>query len=717
MLVFVKRLPDGSHGKSHAAGWVVAELLQGCKNCVQRESQALLVDLLKRAYKILMGVAAMSKIKRVVLYKHGVGHFERQAEITGDGEVRLAFRTEEMNDVLKSLTVYDNGGGSVSSVSYDNKKPISKLLSDISLDIPSTGGSVELLGNIRGAEVGVTVGSRTVEGQIVGVDRRVAVNQGQPCERHLLTIFDDKGRLQTFDLDEVTNVAFQDEDLQNDMRFLFATVFSAMKQDAKSLKVFSRGEGERTLSISYVVECPVWKTSYRVALPAEESDTQAFLQGWALVDNPQDEDWKDVQLSLVSGLPISFRHDLYSPRYKTRKEVEVETEAAAGPVMTEGDMLFDCLLEEEAGGEDLFGGGGPVPAAGMALSAPAPRMKKRASFADKSAVKVETVTQKTGQLFEYKIDRPVTVLRNQSALVPIVAGDFEGGKTLLYNESQRAENPFSVVDFKNTTGLTLEGGPVTVYEGEIYAGEAMMDTLAPGEERMLPYSVALEVEVKVEREHSTKAVQQTVGMSVWRKKEAHYSVTRYRFVNKGGEPKTVILEHPLSKAELVNTPKPASETRSFWRFQVEIPAGGKETLEITEKMVVEDVMSFTNYRPEQIMIVLDGMASETEKNPLVEELRKLLTSINDINKRHDILKTQKHELVNGQNRIRENLKSLGTTEEERRLRSRYVGQLDTEETRLTEITSQMNTLAASVQAARKTFYDKAKELTLERVYE
>ena len=494
----------------------------------------------------------MSKIKRVVLYKHGVGHFERRAEISGDGEVRLAFRAEEMNDVLKSLTVYDSGGGSVSSVSYDNKKPISKLLSDISLNIPSEGGSVPLLASLRGAEVAVSVGSRTVEGQVVGVDTRMSSYRDTICSRELLTLFDEKGRLQTFDLDEVTSVAFRDEELQNDMHFLFATVFSAKKRDAKALKVFSRGEGERTLSISYVVECPVWKTSYRVALSGED-DSKAFLQGWALVDNPQDEDWKDVELSLVSGLPISFRHDLYSPRYLARREVEVETESSAGPVMTEGALFDDA---GGGGGEDLFMSDLAMDMP-VAESAPPPApMRKmafggRATSVDKSAAKVETITQKTGQLFEYRIDRPVTVLRNQSALVPIVADEFEGGKKLLYNEAQRAENPYSVVDFKNTTGLTLEGGPVTVYEGEIYAGEAMMDTLAPEEERMLPYAVALEVEVKVDREQHDALVAQSILRGVWTQERAYYASTSYRLVNKGDRAKTVVIEHPISKAELL----------------------------------------------------------------------------------------------------------------------------------------------------------------------
>jgi len=660
----------------------------------------------------------MSKIKRVVLYKHGVGHFERRAEISGDGEVRLAFRAEEMNDVLKSLTVYDSGGGSVSSVSYDNKKPISKLLSDISLNIPSEGGSVPLLASLRGAEVAVSVGSRTVEGQVVGVDTRMSSYRDTICSRELLTLFDEKGRLQTFDLDEVTSVAFRDEELQNDMHFLFATVFSAKKRDAKALKVFSRGEGERTLSISYVVECPVWKTSYRVALSGED-DSKAFLQGWALVDNPQDEDWKDVELSLVSGLPISFRHDLYSPRYLARREVEVETESSAGPVMTEGALFDDA---GGGGGEDLFMSDLAMDMP-VAESAPPPApMRKmafggRATSVDKSAAKVETITQKTGQLFEYRIDRPVTVLRNQSALVPIVADEFEGGKKLLYNEAQRAENPYSVVDFKNTTGLTLEGGPVTVYEGEIYAGEAMMDTLAPEEERMLPYAVALEVEVKVDREQHDALVAQSILRGVWTQERAYYASTSYRLVNKGDRAKTVVIEHPISKAELVNSPKPDNESRNFWRFSLELPARGTESLSLTEKTMLTDRNVFTHTNPDHILVLIDGVVGHREKPPVLEKLKENADKMKKLGERQTEIDSQVKALSNGQARLRENLKSLGNTEEEKRLRSRYVSQLDAEETKIAEGKEELEKVREQFREAKEEFFKLAGELSLKRVFE
>ena len=655
----------------------------------------------------------MSKIKRVVLYKHGVGHFEREATVTDHGEIRLAFRTEEMNDVLKSLTVYDQGGGIVSSVSYDNKKPVSKLLGDISLDLPEGGGSVEMLGSLRGAEVAVTIGARTITGLIVGIDLRTSLKDNSVCQGHLLSVFDEQGRLQSFDLEEVSHVALLDQSLQNDIRFLFTTVFSAKKQDAKTLKIFSRGEGQRQLDISYVVECPVWKTSYRIGLPAGEGEEKAYLQGWALVDNPQDEDWTDVSLSLVSGLPISFRHDLYSPRYLQRQEVAVERESSAGVVMAEGDLFggsdafedFDMVCESAA----------PEPSAApmmMQRAMPAPPPGVRGGG---GSVKVETVTQKVGQLFEYKIDRPVTVLRNQSALVPIVNGDFKGGKKLLYNESKRAENPFSVVDFKNTTGLTLEGGPVTVFEGDIYAGEAMMDTVTPGEDRMLPYSVALEVEAKTEHEHDTKVIRQSVSHGVWRQQRATYKTTTYRLLNRGEKLRTVVVEHPTSEAELVNTPAPLSETRNFWRFELEIEAGATQSLKVTEKTVHHDSVSFTNSPLGHIFSLISG--TEPEKSGLVAELKAILEQERVLTLKVQELTQQVQDKGREQARIRENLRSLGESQEERGLRSRYVQQLDADETEFASIRSQVTELREQLKEITKAFHKKAQEVSLERVFE
>ena len=309
------------------------------------------------------------------------------------------------------------------------------------------------------------------------------------------------------------------------------------------------------------------------------------------------------------------------------------------------------------------------------------------------------------------------MLRNQSALVPIVADEFEGGKKLLYNESQRAENPYSVVDFKNTTGLTLEGGPVTVYEGEIYAGEAMMDTLAPDEERMLPYAVALEVEVKVERERHDALVAQSIANSIWTQKRALYEHTTYRLVNKGESAKKVVVEHPLSKAELINSPKPDNETRNFWRFTIDLPANGKHDLKLTEKTLVTDRTVFSHSNPDYVLVLINGIVGQREEPPILAELKKRVERMKELGERQRDVNEQLSALTSGQQRLRENLKSLGSTEEEKRLRSRYVSQLDAEETKLNDLKEEIARIREESQTANKEFFELAGELSLERVFE
>jgi hypothetical protein len=644
----------------------------------------------------------VSEITKVVLYKHGVGYFERQAKVSGNAEVRLGFRAEEMNDVLKSLTVFDSAGGTVSSVSYDNQKPLSRLLEETSLSIPSSGGQISLLHTVRGASVLVSSGNRMVSGQVVGIDERsVQVGQGLASSVRL-TIYDEGGALHSFDVAEISNVRFLDEHLKSELKFLFDTLLAATKRDTKNLKLFAKGAGDRKLSISYVVECPIWKTSYRMAI-SDDDGQKPYLQGWALVDNPQDEDWTDVELSLVSGLPISFVHDLYSPRYLKRREIEVQREAAAGPVMTEAAMLdsFADSFEADDFAEAGFGGpgggglGGTVGGRGgapraMMQMAPPPAPARAEKMA--SSQKVETVTQTVGQLFEYRIEQPVTVLRNQSALVPIVGSPFEGQRKILYTPSHRQENPFAVIDFRNTTGLTLEGGPLTVYEGDVYAGECMMDTLAPEESRMLPYAVDLSVEAQVQHEQVDHVTLETIRNSVWSQRKARYLTTRYRFHNKSSKVKELVIEHDIQHGKRVKTPEPISETRNHWRFALTLPAKATTEFPVTVRVEDETRQSLGSGDAQWVMALLQSSRSHVKLTSFLEKASVIAAQLAEVNRAEQVARQRVNEIVGGQGRLRENLSRLSQSHDEARLRSRYVEQLEQQEDELAKLQADLMAL-------------------------
>lgn len=655
----------------------------------------------------------MSVISKVVLYKHGVGYFERVATVVGDEEVRLSFKADEMNDVLKSLTVFDSAGGGVSSVSYDNQQPISRILDESPLSLGLKGGSGALLAAVRGARVQVVVGGRTATGKVVGLEDGLVTSSGGLTKGQILTVIDDEGVLYNFGLHEILSLHFLDEHLRSELKHLFDTMLLATKSDAKSLKLLSRGQGKRKLSISYVVECPVWKASYRVALASGGAEAP-YLQGWALVDNPLDEDWKEVELSLVSGLPISFRHDLYSPRYLKRREVIVQAQSSAGPVLTEANLLAQAALRQQAAEA------APPPALGMmggAVTALPAAARPSAVSSVARSQEVMAVTQALGDLFQYRIERPVTVPRNQSALVPIVGSSFEGGRKLLYNSKECARNPLTIIEFKNTTGLTLEGGPLTVFEGGIYAGEAMLDTLIPEEERMIPYAVDLSVDVLVENDKSTQVVMESLRGGVWCQRRASYQSTLYRFSNKSDEVKEVILEHPVSAGVRVNTPEPVSESRSYWRFAVRLePKVGTE-FRVTLRFGEESKVELRHGAPEWIASVFVSARGSARLMDMVDKLRALGDRMQACERADKECSERLARIGSEQDRLRKNLGSLEASREGAALRARYVELLTAQEDELQALEEHATGVGIERRLAEEEFQELLASLDFEEIYE
>ncbi|RLB57721.1 MAG: hypothetical protein DRI34_07040, partial [Deltaproteobacteria bacterium] len=287
----------------------------------------------------------MPEITRVVLFKHGVGYFERRGRVRGDQEIELGFKAGQMNDVLKSLITLDLSGGTFGALSYDAEEPGEKRLEELNIDIPQGRAFTAFLDGLKGARLEVEHSGRLVQGHIVGTETWERLHDGAKTTSHQLVLLAAEGRLLRLPLDEISGARLLDGAVRRDLDRLLQAHFAGLHRDRKLLRIQCRGEGERQVQLGYVVEAPVWKTSYRVVLPA--GGQRPLLQGWAIVDNTTEDDWHDISLSLVSGLPISFVHDLYSARYRQRPVVEVEREAAVAPPVVEGAMLLDEMAEAE----------------------------------------------------------------------------------------------------------------------------------------------------------------------------------------------------------------------------------------------------------------------------------------------------------------------------------------------------------------------------------
>jgi hypothetical protein len=638
--------------------------------------------------------APMLTITRVVLYKHGIGYFERRGSVTGTSSVDLVFRSSEMNDVLKSLTTIDGGGGIVSSISYESVKPVEKQLEDVSLSLDDDQVVRRLFSQVKGARATVDLAGQKHAGTVLGIETVTRLEGERSVEVPHLALLVGGQTVQTFDLAAVRSVSLDDEALRKDLGHLLDVLVGSKKKDKKRLTIFASGEGTRELAASYILATPVWKTSYRLLLP-ESADEKPLLQGWALVDNTQDEDWENVSLSLVAGLPISFVHDLYAPRYKRRPVVEVQEEEAYGPPVLESGVMAD----------EAFGGVAPPPPPGFApmpmaapAMAPAARarggapqgMNQRANLG--GSAPVQTRVAEVGDLFHYEIENPVTVKRGQSALVPILLTVVEGRRVALFNAEVRAKNPMSAVFIKNTSGATLEGGPVTVMEDGAYVGEAMLDTMKPDDERFVPYSVELGCVVQIESDAELEAV------SYARIVNGALYLTRYRverttyvLAYKGKQPLTVYLDHrKRPQWELVESAsggKPTETTESFYRFRLLLGAAPAEPQRfvVTLRGDQTETRSLTNLSKDEVALWLQSRFIDELTMQRLSALVDLQREVAELARRVLQRETQVAEIFQNQERIRQNLGALGASADERGLRERYVAEMSADEDRLREL--------------------------------
>jgi hypothetical protein len=273
-------------------------------------------------------------VRQVVLYKHGVGFFERSGRLAAGESARLDFKAAEMNDVLKSLTITERGGGRISGLRYDSSLPLELRLAEFPFRLEKSKPLSWMLDQLQGARLELKFGAEAVAGAIVSA--RTAPGDEKHLEREQLTLLLDSGELRLVDLGAAASLRFTDPQLQSRFRDYLAVVASSRGTDKRSVYIDSTGAQARDISAGYMVPMPVWKSSYRLIFEG----AQPLLEGWAIVDNTTADDWNGVQLSLVSGRPISFISNLYEPKYVTRQTAELPEDRAQRPVVHDQAVAY-----------------------------------------------------------------------------------------------------------------------------------------------------------------------------------------------------------------------------------------------------------------------------------------------------------------------------------------------------------------------------------------
>jgi hypothetical protein len=701
--------------------------------------------------------AARLPVTRVILYKNGVGYFEHAGHVRGSQDVNVDFTTAQLNDVLKSLTVLDLGKGRITGVSYNSAAPLEKRLGSLRLPVGENPTTAQFLDALRGARVEIRSGSLAASGRLLSIEEREVLTghdapkgdgddekSGGRIGLTQVSLVSDGGEVRLFDLTPSTSVRVTEKEVNEEVGKYLGLVASTRDQDLRRMTISTAGDGERNLLVSYISEVPVWKSTYRIVIPHEG---KPLLQGWAIVDNTVGEDWKDVELSLVAGAPQSFVQELSQPYYTRRPVVALPENAMLSPQTHEATMEEATpapLPQPNSGGGVLGGsngvlphlaipsrisnggmerlgagpgggvgsgsGGGFGPGVGGGAGGGASRKwlnedvdyivtdKEREAFGDSVGQ-----SRELGDLFEYKLKDRVTIRKNQSALVPILQSRIDAEKVSVWNPSE--SSVLRALWVSNTSELTLDGGSFNVLEGDAFAGEGLMDAIKPGEKRILSYAADLGVLVdakqKADNQHVAKVViaHGTMTQSTQERQENTYTIR-----NRDTSPRAVVIEHPARPGWKLadDDAKPVESSASFHRFRLTVDPKTTATLLVKEYRPITNSYALTNVSDSQIKFFIEQKMINAE---VEKALRRILLQKSDIAGLDALIagrRTQVTSISDDQQRVRENMKALKGSAEEKALVERYVRELNEQEDRVQALRSEISELQQKREAAQST---------------
>ena len=679
--------------------------------------------------------AQLLPISQVVLFSSGVGYFQREGTVEDNQRVDLSFPQTDINDLIKSMTLRDSDGGHIAAVSYDGNVPVARTLQSFAVNLASNPTFAAILNQARGEKVEVVLQQAaaqpgTLTGSVIGVEKKRQQAGKEVVEVECLNLWCADG-MRSVKLSEVQRVRFLNAVMDAEFRSALDTLAQGHDTQKKTVSISFEGKGKRGVKVGYVIENPVWKTSYRLVLPKltgkgvkkvdnPDKADKPYLQGWAVVENTTDEDWSGVKMALISGRPISFQMNLYDALFIKRPVVEPELFASLRPVTYSGGL-----------GGFGFAGGGPGGPPAATLDAPAKAagalgykrdetanlrrsVQGNALYAEQlqrqlgarmdlgKSVASAASASKLGDYFQYAIDHAVTLPRQKSALLPIVAKDVEGERVSIYNERTHAKFPLLGLVFTNSTGMHLTQGPITVYEGSTYAGDARILDLQKGERRLLSYAIDLGTEVNAVphsdngRLTSVRIVKGIIHTTTKVKDSKTYTI-----VNRNDTDRVVLVEH-ANRTDFKRTSKdkPWETASDVHRFKVTVPAGKTVPYTVSEEKDFGSSVTLTNSNDQFIRVTINDQAtSPAVKDALTRALEfrgKLAETQREIQQEERQLKV----ITDDQARLRANLREMPPTAQAYK---RYLKKFDDQETLIETMQAKIKQLQDGEHAQRKTY--------------
>ena len=654
-------------------------------------------------------------VTRIVLFSSGVGYFEHLGEVADDATVKLMFKTEQINDVLKSMVVMDlSESGAVTSINYASREPLARALRSFAVDLMGDPKLSDLLKQLRGARVILSAPDR-ITGTILGIETRTrtvnAPGGTTIIKESVLNLVTLKG-LQSIPLRTVQNIQLIDPNLRSEIDKALKLIIASSDKQRKGVEVNFRGKGKREVRIGYVTETPVWKVSYRLELSGEKP----YLQGWAIVENTSDQDWSGVGLSLISGRPISFIQDLYTPLYLPRPVVKPQMYASLRPREYEEGLES----EKRAKGitakdmKKLRARGGPVTRE-LKEDVRASRSEAKAYIGVSAgerlggamdlARSVQSVAAagKVGELFQFDIKDVVDLSRRRSAMLPIIAQPIAAEKVSIYNTSVQKKHPLNGAWITNDTGLKMLGGPITVFDQKTYAGDATIGNLAENDKRLISYAIDLNMTVDPSQKSQSHLTAAKIVKGVMTLTYLHRYTQTYQIKNKSDEDRTLIIEHPRHHGRKLLEPKTYEEkTPSLYRFKVLVKKDSTQDFNVAEEQVRYQTVRIIDQNTKLLLsYAKNAKISEAARAALakVAEMKQQLAAAE---RKEKDWRKQKKVIETGQDRLRKNIATVGR---DSTLGKRYLKKLSGQEDQIEMLEGRIKDIRAYGAPIRKQLAD------------
>jgi hypothetical protein len=599
------------------------------------------------------GGSDQTPLRRITLFSSGVGFFEHRGTLSGSAELILPFNQAAVNDALKSLVINDPGSSSP-SVHYPSEQTLYRTLRSLKIDLSENPGIAQILEGLKGTDIEIAAPT-PMSGRIIGVEyRRSGVRDGDT--EAYLSLYTPQG-IQVIGLSAIHAFTFKDPQIHADLNRALDLIMG--DTHTRNLTISLPGESRRDVTLSYVIPTPVWKVSYRLDLNQETP----LLQGWAIVDNDGDTDWNNVELSLVTGRPVSFIQNLYAPYHLARPVLPLAI-AGIAEAQTYDSGWGGLSYGEAESAMDLE----RIPGAGIVTNkfADEERPKNMPLAALRSSVAgggMETAQGAVaGDQFAFTLKKPVNLARQQSAMLPLVEAGVQAQRVLVFSGAKAGGiiHPAISAEITNTTGMKLPAGPVTVYDGGTYMGDALIAFFPEQEKRLIAYGDELSVTgaVSASRSQLMTAVTISQGILTIVRKQIYEKV--YTFKNAGGTPKQLMVEHPITPGTTLSTGQSFTErTDRVYRFSMEL-AAGELSFAVKEESPLSERITLTQLKVESLI----SYASNQE---ISEAVRGALQKAVELKQKADAakrdlgeLEAQRTRLIGEQDRIRRNLEAAGS---------------------------------------------------------